>query len=279
MRKLLLGAAAISLSGCSFLGFGHSAPKYGYTAPTTNYSTPTSSCGAHHAVLANGNCLSRFNLEGGIGASYNVGGTVLQGSDATVVGTNVQDIDFDDAYDTGVRYELGASYAMSPNTKITAMGFIDEAESAGTINLGTVGGRVLRGGFSDYRSTGLELGLRKYFNPTSAPLVKSVRPYVEGRIGGSYQDAISLQNATIGGVAIGAGNAALSESGWVPTAAGLVGLETPLTRYSTVGIETGLRYTGETERTNNLQGTALNGINDGGDRLSVPLMLRGRYRF
>ena len=202
MRKLLLGAAAISLSGCSFLGIGgHSSysagPAYGgyYSA------TPKSNCGVKtikHRPVQPG-CISRWNLEGGIGESFNVGGDAVSGSDGTVPASNIRDVSFDEAYDTGQRAELGLSYALAPDTKVTAMGFIDEADSAGVFNWGTTNGQVMTGALSDYRSTGAELGLRKYFTPTAAPIVRSVRPYVEGRVGAAYNDGIAITNATIGG--------------------------------------------------------------------------------
>lgn len=281
MRKLLLGAAAISLSGCSFLGFGGNAHQ-GYNSPSygTGYATTGSQCSPSHAVLANGNCLSRLNIEGGVGASFNVGSDIITGDQGNFPGTNVRNVDFDEAYDTGVRYELGGSYAVSPKTKITAMGFIDEADSAGNLNFGTVGGQAFTGEMSDYRSTGLELGLRQYFNPKSAPFVRSVRPYVEGRVGAAYQDAVYINNAQLGGAAIGTGRLAFQDAGWVPSAAGLVGLETPLSRFSTIGVETGIRYTGEQDKNTTTFGPgAFQGLNEGGARVSVPLMLRGRYRF
>ncbi|WP_189495910.1 hypothetical protein [Algimonas arctica] len=282
MRKLLLGAAAISLSGCSFLGLGGHGAHQGYNAPSygTGYASTGSKCSPSHAVLANGNCLSRLNIEGGVGASFHVGGDVVTGDKGTFPGTNVRNVSYEEAYDTGIRYELGASYALSPNTKVSATGFIDEADSAGNLNFGTVGGAAFTGSMSDRKSTGLELGLRKYFNPKSAPLVRSVRPYVEGRVGAAYQDAVFMENAQLGGVNIGTGRLAFSDSGWVPSAAGLVGIETPLTRYSTIGIETGLRYTGAPETNNTTFGPGpFQDLNDSEAHLSVPLMLRGRYRF
>ena len=282
MRKLLLGAAAVSLSGCSFLGFGGSSAHNGYNSPSygTGYASTGSACSPSHAVLANGNCLSRLNIEGGVGASFNVGGDIVTGDQGNFAGTNVRNVDYDEAYDTGVRYELGASYALSPNTKVSATGFIDEADSAGNVNFGTIGGQAFTGSMSDYKSTGLELGLRKYFNPKSAPIVRSVRPYVEGRVGAAYQDAVFMENAQLGGVNIGTGRLAFSDSGWVPSAAGLVGLETPLTRFSTIGVETGIRYTGSADQNTTTFGPGpFQNLNDSDGRISVPLMLRGRYRF
>ncbi|WP_298918021.1 hypothetical protein [uncultured Algimonas sp.] len=280
MRKLLLGAAAISLSGCSFLGIGGGNSQYGYNAPVygASYGAPASKCAPGHAVLANGNCLSRLNIEGGIGVSYNVGGDVITGDEATFAGTDVRNVEFKDAYERGRRAEAGFSYATNANTKVTAMAFIDKAESAGEQDFGTIDGRDFTGSLSDYRSTGLELGVRRYFNPRPAPIVRSLRPYIEARVGAAYQDSVYIDNAAVGGDALG--RVALKESGWVPSAAGLIGVETPLTRFSTIGLETGIRYTGKTDAVDDNFGPApFEGLAEGGERISVPLMLRGRYRF
>lgn len=286
MRKLLLGAAAISLSGCSFLGIGGNNSHYAYQ-PAPSYgggwASTGSSCGSTHAVLANGNCLSRVNIEGGIGLSSNIdGGNVITGDDAVQPGTVLKNIDFKEAYDPGLRAEAGFSYALDPVTKVTAMGFISEADGGEILNIGTVGGQAFTGSLSDYEAKGVELGLRRYFNPAPAPFVRSVRPYVEGRLGATHVDDIQIQNAQLGGVNIGTGTVDLYESGWVPSAAGLVGLETPLTARSTIGFETGIRYTGKLDGVDTAQfapGQILEGTNEGGARWSVPLMLRGRYRF
>ncbi|MEM7730140.1 MAG: hypothetical protein AAF311_12840 [Pseudomonadota bacterium] len=285
MRKLLLGAAAISLSGCSFLGMGNGHSQYAYNpAPAYGsgyggYGSTNAGCAPIHAVLADGNCLSRLNFEGGIGISGNVGGgDVITGDQATLGGAAIRNVDFKEAYKPGLRAEAGMSYALDPVTKITAMAFADEADGDGVVNFGTIGGQALTGQLSDYESKGIEVGVRRYFRPSPAPLVRSVRPYIEGRVGASYQDAIVIQNASLGGAAVAGGQVGLYDSGWVPAAAGLVGIETPVSPRATVGIETGIRYTGKQDSTD-LTGTAFNGINDGSDRWSMPLMLRTRYRF
>ena len=185
-----------------------------------------------------------------------------------------------DAYDDGERAELGVSYAMSPDMKLTGMGFIETADSAGLQSIGTYNGANINASVSDYEAKGVELGLRKYFAPRPAPLVGSVRPYAEGRLGATYVDEISMTNTAGGGLA--AGTNVMSESDWVASAAGLIGIETPLTRFSTIGLETGIRYTGA-PKDNNLgpfaTGNALEGVNRKGSRTAIPVMLRGRYRF
>ena len=59
------------------------------------------------------------------------------------------------------------------------------------------------------------------------------------------------------------------DSGWRPTAAGLVGVEAAVGNRAAVGVETGIRWR------DGLKGDFVN--ND--DRFSIPLSLRGRLSF
>ena len=283
MRNLLLGASAITasalLSGCSFLGIGGHNDYRHYDHMSANYGVQ------HHAPKACGaqNCLSRWNLEGGLGPAFMVDGTAVTGGDTNDgTGADIRTISMADAYETGYRAELGGSYALSPNTKVTALGFYTEAEDEGVLDWGTVDGEALTGRLSDYQSYGAELGLRHYFAPQRAIIVNSVRPYVEGRVGLAQVDEIDIEQVELGGDAFNGGQPVpFYESGLVGSAAGLVGIETPLTRYSTIALETGLRYTGKPDSDTSALGAGnpLAGINNGGSTLTVPLMLRGRYRF
>lgn len=286
MRNLLLGASAITasiaLSGCSFLGIGgHNSYKHSAYHHTAHHGQHT----AHHAPKGCGTqaCLSRWNLEGGVGPAFIVDGTAVTGSQTNDGSpANIRTISMNDAYDTGLRAELGGSYALSPNRKVTLMGHYQKADSAGVVDWGTVGEEALTGALSDYESYGAELGLRQYFALRRGLILNSVRPYVEGRVGLTQLDDVQIENVQLGGAAFNGGNPVpFYESSLVGTAAGLVGVETPLTRYSTIGLETGLRYTGKPDTDTSAlgPGNALAGINNGGSTLSVPIMLRGRYRF
>jgi len=283
MRILLAGAAAIALSGCSWLGLGSNNDyrDYGYNANTGDYGYQAQKP-APRACNSN-QCLSRWNIEAAVGPSFNIASTkAIDASGLHQGGTAViNDVKARDAYDTGFRAELGGSYALSPNRKVTANGFYDTAESAGAQDLGTIGGQALSGSLSDYEAYGAEIGLRQYFAPRRTLLVKSIRPYVEAKLGATYLDDVTLQGTQLGGATFSAADIPLYRSGWVGSAAGMVGVETPLTKYSTIALETGVRYT-QAPRSDNsfLSGdNALAGINNGGARTSIPLMLRGRYRF
>lgn len=280
MRILLFGAATIALSGCSFLGLGgqkdysHYNKSNGYYGHQASHA-PKSSCTSNQ-------CLARWNLEGGIGPSFVVGGTAVTGDETNELpGLAINNIKMKDAYDTGWRAELGGSYALNPNRKVTATAFVDQADSAGRQDWGQIEAETnLTGALTDYKSYGAELGLRQYFAPRPGLILPSIRPYVEGRLGATHVDDIAITGAQANGVALPGGDIAFYDSGWVGSAAGLVGIETPLTKYSTIALETGVRYTQGLDSSDNIQpGTALAGTNNGSSRTTIPLMLRGRYRF
>lgn len=274
MRLLLLGTATIALSGCSFLGIGGSKHHYN-TGSSYGYNTSNSAC-------CDQKPLSRWNLEAAVGPEFIVGGDALTGSQTNALPGVVSagDQSMKDVYDPGMRYELGASYALSPNRKLTLMGSYAEAEGE-QVNLGTIAGNTLAGRMGDYERYGIEAGLRQYFMPQRAPIVKSLRPYVEAKLGAAKVKDIALENATLGGAVFNGGTAALYEGGWVATGAGMVGVEAPIFKRATLGVETGLRYTGAPKSDNSVfgPGVALAGSNNGASSWTVPVMLRGRYRF
>lgn len=280
MRLLMLGSAAILLSGCSFLGLGDKkTPNYN---PQTGYYGQHSQQQPTQSRCHTGNCLARWNVEGGVGTVFPASKNILTPSRTNnVAGTDFNSASFGDAFETGVRAELGGSYALAPNTKVTLLGHYEQADSAGVQNLGAIGGQQLTGAVSDYEAWGGEIGLRQYFTPRRVPLIDSVRPYVEARGGVSRVNDIGLADTQLDGAVFNAGEVPLYENSWVGTAAGLVGIETPIAKYTTLGLETGVRYQGGLESDTSVlgAGTQLGGLNNNRGRVSIPLTLRGRYRF
>lgn len=293
MRILLVSTAAIALSGCSMLGFGSSGHSYGPSSYGHGYAPQTSynPCKAKKMPKPQG-CMvmSQWNLEGAVGQEYMVGGDFTTPGDVTpIVGTDLNAVSMQDTYDPGLRLELGISKALNPNRKFTLMGSYTKAEGQ-DVNIASQTGvpaNQIRGQASDYESYGIEAGLRQYFNPTAAPLFGSLRPYVEGRVGAANIDDISLTNARLVGGAPGVfngGNIDMYEGGWVATGAGLVGVEAPIFKRATLGLETGIRYRGalDADQTDlSAAGTQplLTGLNNGSENWSVPVTLRARYRF
>lgn len=276
MRKLLIGTAAIALSGCSwFGGSNHNNSGYYYPQQQNNYYQQT-----HQKPEKCCKRLSRWNIEGAVGPEYFLGGDAITGDVNDIPGVVANETSLSDAFDEGLRYELGGSYALNPNRKVTLMGSYAEADGD-NVTLGSIDGDAVTGQFSDYQRYGVEVGLRQYFTPTPAPVFGSVRPYVEGKVGAAHVDDIVLTNVQQNGAAYNGGTIRMYEKGWVPTAAGMVGVEAPVFKRATLALETGIRYTGVLESdTRDLgPGAPLAGTNNGMETWTVPVQLRGRYRF
>lgn len=275
MRKLLIGTAAIALSGCSWFG-GSNHHNTGYHYPQQqNYYQQTQQKPEKCCKR-----LSRWNIEGAIGPEYFLGGDAITNDVNDITGVVANETSINDAFDEGLRYELGGSYALNPNRKVTLMGSYAEADGD-NVTLGSIDGNAVTGQFSDYQRYGVEVGLRQYMTPTPAPIFGSVRPYVEGKVGAAHVDDIVLTNVQSAGAAYNGGTIRMYEKGWVPTAAGMVGVEAPVFKRATLALETGIRYTGVLESdTRDLgPGAPLAGTNNGMQSWTVPVQLRGRYRF
>ena len=244
--------------------------------------------GVNHAPVAanpccvHGNQLSKWNIEGGIGPAFMIGGKAVTGDQINDANPNsINNIDMSDAYNTGIRADLGASYALTPNRKVTGQVFAQHHESSGDLNWGTVNGQQLTGALSDYKAYGAEVGLRQYLQPKVLSHNFGVRPYVEGKVGGAYVEDIAVQNTQLDGTTFSANDLAFYEGGWVPTGAGLIGIETPIAERFTMGLETGVRYIGKQKSADRdlLPGGPISGSNNGSDSWTIPVTLRGRYRF
>ena len=229
MRILLLGAAAIALSGCSFLGLGGQKDYSNYNKQTGYYGQTAAQNTAPTSKCHSGNCLARWNVEGGLGPTFAGGKNIITSRRVNANPDNdFNSISFGEAYETGIRAELGGSYALAPNTKVTLLGHYEHADGDGEQDWGTIGGETLTGELTDYESYGAEIGLRQYFRPRKAVILNSIRPYVEARAGASRVNDISVRNTQLGGAAFSADDIGLYRNSWVGTAAGLVGVETPV---------------------------------------------------
>ncbi|MCF6275305.1 MAG: hypothetical protein L3J05_06040, partial [Robiginitomaculum sp.] len=183
MRILLCGVAAVALSGCSWMGFGNSQKSHTYGNNTYSQKANNNGC------CVGGKTLSRWNVESGLGTEFVVGGDAITGSQAPAgflsPTTNLQDVSNSDVYAAGYRAELGGSYALNPNRKVTLTGHYAQADG-NEVTWGTQDTATLRGTMSDYTSYGIEAGIRQYATPYRVPLLKSVRPYFEGKLGAAY---------------------------------------------------------------------------------------------
>lgn len=263
MKKSLLtcaiGAAAMAASGCAYHGSSHNSgsswSSFSYPAAQTHQRAYRPGGYAQRQVGG-----TRFELE--IGAEEFNGGEMI--ANGTAIGpTTYRQVDYKDAYKRGYRASAGLSRDIRPNTAFTAKGFYMEAEGEDPF---VIADDVvpLSGRFTDYKSYGAEIGLRQYLGNSATGL----RPFVGGTVGAAYIDDIDV-------VAIGIGGP-LNEAGWVPTASATGGFELPVSPSASFALESGLRWTGSQDRTAIASAA---GFADAGDTTSIPVTLRGRFRF
>jgi len=189
-------------------------------------------------------------------------------------------INYSDAFSDGYTIGGETSYDISRNTTLLASaayskaegqvvdtgsfqsGVYDPATGAFTPDIGSATPRDLTGEFSDLEQVTLEGGVRRYVGHNVG-----FRPYVGASAGFAYNNDVNLtQTFTDDGSVFNDGR--FIDSGWRPTAAGVVGAEMAVGSRGSIGVETGLRW-----RDN------LTANSKAEDRLSVPVKLRGRLAF
>ena len=222
------------------------------------------------------------------GTEFNIGGTL---SDARPGGPSsgggglaapTPEISYDDAF--GDSYTIGgtAEYDISRDTTLLGTFAYAEADGNSVQNFGaftpgtfdsqgnftaTTGPgsatRNLTGEFSDLETYTIEGGVRKYVGNNNV-----FRPYVTGKAGARRNNSVTLTQVDVADGSV-FNESEFIDSGWNPTAAGLVGAEMAVGQRGAIGIESGIRWTDGLD------------VAGGGadDQWSIPLNLRGRVAF
>jgi hypothetical protein len=241
-----------------------------------------------HAQMAAGD----VSLSVSGGANLAVGGTMHDGANAPVANLGalnpdldgipatlqIQDRSQNDVYDTG--WNLGAElgYALSDSGE-ALLGVRYLKANGNRINVGgaAAGAPVnatlpVFGDFGDYKALSIELGYRQYLGDTSG-----VTPFLSGRIGTTRISAIQA-NFTVPDAGITLNNVPFSKSSWVVSGALAVGVSLPLGERVRLEPEVGLQYIDGAKGSDAaLAGLGLGGINDKGNRLSVPINVRLKF--
>ena len=194
------------------------------------------------------------------------------------------DVDFDDAFSDGYTIGGAATYDVSRNTTLIASGAYSD-KSGRTVDSGSFQSgtftttppnlanftpdpgavdRDLEATFTDLEQVTLEAGVRRYVGNGFG-----LRPYVGATGGFTYNNDVDItQNFTDTGEVFSP-TSEFIDSGWRPTATGIIGAEWAVGPRSAIGVETGIRWR------DGLKGDIVN--ND--DRFSIPLNVRGRLAF
>ena len=191
-------------------------------------------------------------------------------------------ISYDDAFDNLNQIGGTAEYDISRDTTLLGTFAYGEADGNSVENFGaftpgtfdpqgnftaTTGPgsatRNLTGEFSDLETYTIEGGVRKYVGYNNV-----FRPYVTGKAGARRNNSVTLTQVDVADGSV-FNESEFIDSGWNPTAAGLVGAEVAVGQRGAIGIESGIRWTDGLD------------VAGGGadDQWSIPLNLRGRVAF
>ena len=239
-----------------------------------------------------------WGIEAGIGTSFGIGGDIFAGrpefsstgfgaaDDFDAAGNLVPSttsfvsgqpsISFNDAFDNALEYDIAGTYDVSSSTTLLARASYTEADGQ-VVPLGAAFDTTIPGStaatpspvlaeFSDFEQIKLEAGIRQYVGGFNNGLT-GLRPYVGVTGGAAYNDDIDVTQtsaAFTGGPIV----TEFADSGWNPTASGVVGAEWQVGGRTAIGVETGIRWQDN-----------LDTVTPSEDRWSVPVRLRGRLSF
>ena len=191
-------------------------------------------------------------------------------------------ISYDDAFDNLNQIGGTAEYDISRDTTLLGTFAYGEADGNSVENFGAFtpgtfdpqgnftaftgpgsATRNLTGEFSDLETYTLEGGVRQYVGNNNV-----FRPYVTAKGGARRNNSVTLTQVDVADGSV-FNESEFIDSGWNPTAAGLVGAEVAVGPRGAIGIESGIRWTDGLD------------VAGGGadDQWSIPLNLRGRVAF
>ena len=232
------------------------------------------------------------NLVDGDAAIASIGSSGLPQIAGIVVSTGLiakaEDQGFDDAYDTPVSVGFTLNYGLSSSSEVFGRLQYTQASAekfdlltfrtAGSINSGPVNGNppaiapipvaigdVLRGEFDDYEEYGVDIGYRYFFTTDN-----HFKPFASISGGVRMVESLKLEYFAPTGESIG--KARFYDDSTVFSAGFGAGFRYELSPTVALGLETGVSYQDKLDD-ENLGGGGPDGLNDGGDRLQIPLYI------
>ena len=216
----------------------------------------------------------RWSAEVGIGWDNSLAGNINSGGIGTLNNQVVVILpnSYKDVYGTGFHLRFGGGYLIDEVSEVKAV-FTYQDLSADLTPMGDIGVSKLYGQYDLYRSFGLDVGFRRYFD--AAP---NVRPYIEGNFGLGFISEIDVvlsapaSNMTERVTDFYDRTAAFSFGG----AAGVLWqVSNRVGAYSQIG----LRWMSGLSPIDDLAGTGLEPINDDSSRWTMPIVVGMRVRF
>jgi hypothetical protein len=216
----------------------------------------------------------RWTVDFGIGWDNSISGNI---NSSTIGSANGQTLvvltnKYEEVYGTGLHFRVGGGYKLNPSTEARVTLSI-QALDADLATLGDYGASPLYADFTDYESTSLDFGLRRYGRVDT-----NLRPYAEGTIGIGFINGIDAELvAPQANLRLAANNFYQDTSAFTwAVQGGLLGTIT-----DRVGgfVQIGIRYVSGLADVDNFVGTGLDEINDNSSRWTLPFLIGVQVEF
>lgn len=199
----------------------------------------------------------------------------------------IQARSFDDIYGEAATFGVEGAYGLGGGLEV--IGAIRSIQAdEGRVQVGTAFVPALSaelpvfGRFGEFNAVAFEAGLRQHFDAGGG-----FAPFIGGRVGLTQVDAIraTFTVPVPNGVGTEPNDIALNNVAFYDDSTALtvgldVGASFEIAEGFTLTAETGVRYQGELDGDDSaIGGLGLARINDAGDRISVPVTVKGTFRF
>ena len=208
------------------------------------------------------------------GALVPVGGEFHEGGQGLVLGlpTAVQARQNRDIYDTGYGWRAGLGYGVSRSVELFGE-FTWGRASAPEQQVGNVAGLDLLARFDDYRSYGMEGGMRLHFMPEAR-----VQPYMSA-VAGVKRISRIPGTFSVPAAGVTLADTPFYDASVVPVVGAGLGFLVDVSPRVSLGLDGGLRYHTKLAELDGLAGTGLENLNDAGSRWAAPVSAVMRVRF
>ena len=225
---------------------------------------------AAHAQTSDTN----WSIDVAIGWDNSIAGNI---NSSTIGSVNNQTVviltnQYEEVYGTGLHFRVGGGYMLNPNTEARVTLSVQALDSD-LATLGDYGASPLYGDYTDYESTSLDFGLRRYGRSNTG-----LRPYAEGSIGIGFISDIDLALAAPqANLTPDANNFYQSTASftWGVNAGLLWDISSRLGGFAQLG----LRYVSGLADVDNIAGLGLDSINDDSSRWTLPFVIGVRVGF
>jgi len=216
----------------------------------------------------------RWSFDVGLGWDNSISGNINSGAIGTLNEqvTVILPNSYEKVYGTGFHLRFGGGYLVDEVTEVRAV-FTYQSLNADLTPMGDYGVSKLYGQYDPYRSFGLDVGLRRYFDASP-----NVRPYIEGTGGLGFITEID--------VVLAAPSSNLTERAtdfYDRTAAvsfgGNAGVLWQVSERVGMYGQIGLKWMSGLSAIDDLAGTGLETINDDSSRWTMPVVVGMRVRF